>query len=145
MEMEKITESGTCFFNTWSAGDELLAFCKKQAFSTYVYTGPNGAMEKWIGPRPLKRAPKVEFYLTDDVGGVEALDGKLRPVYRWGQSEKFKQAGYPMPPFLRDLASRINREFGERVNHCILIWYAHGTEQHAVFAERLVPCLPLIS
>ena len=129
---ETITANGTCYDPAWCDGDKLLAFCKEQKYSEYVYVGPNGAMERWIGAKPLKRAPKVEFYMTEDgVWCVADAHGKLRAIYRWGQSDAFTQAGYPMPPFLRKIAARIEAEFGERVNHCIVIWYAHGTKQHA--------------
>jgi len=130
--LERITPNGTLFQPAWHVGDDLLAFCKAQPYSRYVYVGPNGSMANWIGEKPLKRAPKVEFYLTDD-GECCVADahGTLRAIYRWGQRDDFVQAGYPMPPFLRAIAARIEAEFGERVNHCIIINYAHGTEQHA--------------
>ena len=128
-----ITHNSSVHVRPWCSGPALLNFCRQQFFQEYVYTGPNDAMQKWIGAKTLKRAPKVEFYLLadDDIACVADADGKPRAIYRWGQSQAFTQAGYPMPPFLRAIAQRIEREFGEKVNHCIIIWYAHGTKQHA--------------
>ena len=131
--MEAITENGSAYDPQWCSGPALLDFCRRQSFQEYVYTGPNDALEKWIGAKPLKRAPKVEFYrlAEDGIASVDTAHGKQRAIYRWGQSRAFTQAGYPMPPFLRAIAQRIETEFHEKFNHCIIIWYAHGTKQHA--------------
>ena len=83
-------------------------------------------LEKWIGKIPLKRAPKVEFYISKNVDGEE-----MRPVYRWGQSEMCWHAGYPMPPMMLAIAKNIKEKFGEDVNHAISIFYHSGTDQHA--------------
>ena len=71
----------------------------------------------------MRRAPKVEFYLTNDAGE--------RPLYRWGQTPEFWQAGYLMPTILRTIAERIEKETGEKVNHAIIIGYFDGTNQFA--------------
>jgi len=62
--LKMITDNGTLFDPAWCGGDALLAFCKAQPFIEYVYVGPNGTMANWIGEKKLKRAPKVEFYLS---------------------------------------------------------------------------------
>ena len=54
---------------------EAYALLMSSQYSVYEYA----RLAKWIGIKPLKRAPKREFYLLDSNG--------LRAVYRWGQSE----------------------------------------------------------
>ena len=81
------------------------------------------AIENWLGVKPLKRAPKFEWYIP--------REDRQRPVYRWGQSELFTHAGEPMPPPMLRIVELIKDEFGEDVNHAIAIDYADGNEQHA--------------
>ena len=71
----------------------------------------------------MRRAPKVEYYIPDEAGE--------RPLYRWGQTEEFWQAGYPMPTKLRAIAEYIYQKTGEKVNHAIVIGYFDGTNQFA--------------
>ena len=98
---------------------DAFALLQSSAYSLYEYA----RLEKWIGIVSLKRAPKMEFYLLDNNG--------QRPIYRWGQSILFENAGYPMPPVFRKIVERIKRDFGEDVNHAIAIFYHSGVEQHA--------------
>jgi len=102
-------------FDSYVEEEDLLLFCIDAKYTTYPFKIPDG------GVRPLRRAPKIEFYITNELG--------LRPIYRWGQDESFWQAGYPMPPILLNIADRIYAETGERVNHAIIIAYFDGTEQ----------------
>ena len=104
------------YFNG-SATASLLKSCDTLPYTIYQYALPGG------GTTQVRRAPKVEFYLTNDAGE--------RPLYRWGQTQEFWQAGYPMPPGLCAIAERIYQETGERVNHAIAIGYFDGTQQHA--------------
>jgi len=71
----------------------------------------------------MKVGPKVEWYLCNESG--------WRAKYKWGQTPRFLQAGYPMDdePLLMELVKRIKVEFGEDANHAILKWYADGMEQ----------------
>ena len=71
----------------------------------------------------MKVGPKLEWYVCNEQG--------YRSKYSWGQTPRFLQAGYPMDeePFVMNLANRIENEFGEKVNHAILKWYADGVEQ----------------
>ena len=104
---------------TW-LGDTspLLRFVKSLRYTVYEYPYDHGS-----GVAQLKRAPKVEFFRLNDQGE--------RPLYRWGQSSEMYQAGYVIPPELRALAARIESMSGERVNHCIVIFYEDGAAQHA--------------
>ena len=97
-----------------STAKSLLARCDTLSYTVYQYEHENGVS-------PVRRAPKVEFYLTNDAG--------KRPLYRWGQTQQeFWQAGYPMPADLRAIAERIEKETGEKVNHAIVIGYFDGTQ-----------------
>lgn len=99
----------------WLAGDglrELLELCDSLEYRLYPYRGT-----------VLKRAPKREFY-RDEVG-------PRLPLYRWGQQKICYCWGEKMPAVLLALADRIEKEFGERVNHCLIIRYANGTDHHA--------------
>jgi len=100
--------------------DKLLALCDRQKYSVYEFAYRNDFRQ---GTTKVKRAPKAEFYLPN-------AEGK-RPLYRWGQTKEFHQAGHEMPPALRALAARIAAETGELVNHCIIIDYEDGYSQFA--------------
>ena len=69
------------------------------------------------------KGPKIEYYVPTATNE--------RPKYGWGQTPRFWHAGYPMAsePLVEMLRARIKDEFGDDVNHAILKWYAHGTEQ----------------
>ena len=98
---------------------EVYALLMTSQYSVYEYA----RLANWLGIVSLKRAPKLEFYLLDSNG--------LRAVYRWGQSELFENAGYPMPPVLIKIVQWIKCKFKEDVNHAIAINYHSGVEQHA--------------
>jgi alkylated DNA repair dioxygenase AlkB len=68
---------------------------------------------------PLKRAPKCEWYRGN------------RVVYRWGQWRKEYISGLPFPPQLEELVVKLQEQFGESVNHCIMIKYSDGVDNHA--------------
>ena len=94
----------------------LLDFCDSLSYTVYQYQFDSGVAL-------VRRAPKVEYYLSNNTG--------QRPLYRWGQTEEFWQAGYPMPANLCEIAARIAAETGETINHAIVIGYFDGTDQHA--------------
>ena len=98
---------------------EIFQYLQSAPYNVYIYA----KLEKWLGAKSLKRAPKVEWYMP--------IDGHLRAIYRWGQSKLCEHAGYPMPPLLLKIVANIKRDFGEDVNHAIAICYHSGVEQHA--------------
>ena len=100
----------------------IFACLQSAPYCLYEYAN----LEKWIGVVPLKRAPKVEWYML-----ISSVDGMLRAIYRWGQSKLFENAGHAMPPLLVKIVEKIKRDFGEDVNHAIAIYYHSGVEQHA--------------
>ena len=64
----------------------------------------------------MKAGPKIEWYLCNEPG--------WRAKYKWIQTPRFLQAGYPMEhePLLMELAKRIKDEFGEDVNQYTHPW-----------------------
>lgn len=104
-----------CYLDRSTTGS-LLSFCDSLSYTVYQY-------EHNYGVSPVRRAPKVEYHLPNDAGE--------RPLYRWGQTQQFWQAGFLMPANLRTIAARIEKETGEKVNHAIIIGYFDGTNQFA--------------
>ena len=99
-----------------TANDDFLRECAELPYTIYQYGHQHGVS-------PVHRAPKVEYYIPNEAGE--------RPLYRWGQTEEFWQAGHPMPTKLRAIAEYIYKKTGEKVNHAIVIAYFDGTNQFA--------------
>jgi hypothetical protein len=66
----------------------------------------------------MKVGPKIEWYFCNESG--------WRAKYKWGQTPRFLQAGYPMDDelLLMELVKRIKDEFGEDVNQYAQPWTA---------------------
>merc|ERR1719502_375251 len=75
------------------------------------------SLQKIKGGVPRLKAPKAEFYLLTP-------DGR-RPHYKGTQLNTFDHAGQEMPPILRELCEKLNRDLGltgdDRFNHCLII------------------------
>ena len=119
----------------------LLGFCKEDVhFQLYqmnrTKTSTNGRNPG--GWRHI--APKCEFYLLRE-------DGK-RGVYYWKHSNDFYQAGWEMPPILRELCSRFNTAFGlegaDQIDNIMIIVNEGGTRvEKDGFSEPFAHCAPL--
>jgi len=82
----------------------------------------------------MKRAPKNEFYYP----------GNEEKTYKWGQERKMypggeEYVGKRMPKWMRRLARKIDRKYGEQVNHAIIIKYDHGVRTHAPPHKDKIP------
>ena len=94
-----------CFLNKDEA-DELFEWCDKQVLKLYPFRG-----------KSLKRSPKLEWGVDDSVG-----------TYRWGQERSSHDwISFPFPKTLENIRQKLG---DPEINHCILIGYKHGTENH---------------
>lgn len=86
--------------------DELLDWCRQQAFRLYPFRG-----------KFLVRSPKVEFRKDASVG-----------TYRWGQEISAQAWGEMLfPPVLQELVEAIG---DPEINHIIVISYTDGARHH---------------
>ena len=67
----------------------------------------------------LKRAPKAGFYRNE------------RVKYSWGQHTSEHELEEKFPSWMEEIAKRVEEEWGEPVNHAIVIKYSDGYENHA--------------
>ena len=67
----------------------------------------------------LKRAPKAGFYRNEKV------------TYSWGQHTSEHEKEEKFPSWMEEIAKRVENEWGEPVNHAIVIKYSDGYENHA--------------
>ena len=116
--MNKVTKSesslGIDYVTEYSDAATYKKLCGEEMFD-YKFRG-----------KYMKRAPKREYYYP-------SFDAK---VYKWGQEKSFypggaNYVGKEMPSWMTLIADKINKEYGVKVNHSIVIKYEHGVQQHA--------------
>ncbi len=93
----------------------LLEFCKNVRYQLYVMSSEAEESSEAGGWRHM--APKCEYF--------RIMPANTRPVYYWGQSTDFYDAGYEMPPLLAELCNLVNEHFylswADRVNSVMII------------------------
>jgi len=105
---------------------EWKAFGIKRVYMNYFIRSGESYFEPVdLGNKGSTSRPKVEYYIPDE-------DGR-RPIYDWGQSDQlgYRQAGYEMPPILREIADKLNSLYGCNFNQAIILCYDTGKDQYA--------------
>jgi alkylated DNA repair dioxygenase AlkB len=83
----------------------------------------------------MVRAPKNEFYYKHENRNV---------TYKWGQQTSMyptgaEYTGKEMPRWMRKITKKLRSNYGQPVNHAIIIKYDHGLRTHAPPHQDKVP------
>ena len=129
MQTHQNHESGALPFTSHYAenafdDDDVAAHVAGEAMHHYLYRGQR-----------MVRAPKNEFYYRSKNKGK---------TYKWGQQKSMypsgaEYTGKKMPRWMRKIARKLRRQYGQPVNHAIIIKYDHGVRTHAPPHQDKVP------
>ena len=103
--------------------DALFQLVQQESMHHYLFRGQR-----------MVRAPKNEFYYPENED----------KTYKWGQQKLMypggkEYTGKVMPPLMVDMADLIHEQYGERVNHAIIIMYDDARRTHAPPHQDKVP------